>query len=162
MNAAAPALPDVAAPPTAQPAEVAPPQPNAPEKPPARDLCWGLSTGDRWFLGGSGSLATLLLAAHLAAMARWGAPPIEVTSLRPREWHYSVEINSATWVEWLQLPAIGESMARRIVEDREQRGPFRSIDDVARVRGIGPKTLARLRPFLRLDPDSSAANPESR
>lgn len=91
-----------------------------------------------------------------------GAPPIEVTSLRPREWHYSVEINSATWVEWLQLPAIGESMARRIVEDREQRGPFRSIDDVARVRGIGPKTLARLRPFLRLDPDSSAANPESR
>lgn len=93
-------------------------------------------------------------------MARWGAPAIEVTSLQPREWHYSVEINSATWVEWLQLPAIGEAMARRIVEDRQQRGPFGSIEDVARVRGIGPKTLARIRPFLRLDPEPIAANPD--
>jgi competence protein ComEA len=127
------------------------------EKSPVSAACWGLSTSDRWFLGGSGALAILLLAAHLAIMARWGAPSIEVTSLQPREWHYSVEINSATWVEWLQLPAIGESLARRIVDDRRERGPFRSIDDVARVRGIGTKTLNRLRPFLHLAPDSTAA-----
>jgi competence protein ComEA len=159
VNTAAPALTDVAVPPPAKPAEVAPPPPKAPAKSPVDGVCWGLSQGDRWFLGGCGGLAILMLAAHLALRDRWGAPTIEVASLRPREWHYSVEINSAIWVEWLQLPEIGEALARRIVDDRDERGPFRSVEDVSRVRGVGPKTLAKIRPFLRLDSDPVIANP---
>ena len=59
-----------------------------------------------------------------------------------------ININRATWPELTLLPEIGETLARRIVESRERDGPFRSHDDLGRVRGIGPKTLERLRPYL--------------
>jgi competence protein ComEA len=49
----------------------------------------------------------------------------------------------------MQLPEIGEALAKGIVESREQDGPFASHDDLDRVRGIGPKTLERIRPYLR-------------
>jgi len=55
------------------------------------------------------------------------------------------DINRATEAEWDELPGIGPAKARAIVEDRERNGPFRSIDDLARVKGIGPKLLERLR-----------------
>jgi competence protein ComEA len=52
------------------------------------------------------------------------------------------------WPEFVALPEIGELLAKRIVEYREKSGPFSSVDQLQRVRGIGPKTLERLRPFL--------------
>ena len=55
------------------------------------------------------------------------------------------DINRATEAEWDELPGIGPAKARAIVEDRERNGPFRSIDDLARVKGIGPKLLERIR-----------------
>lgn len=84
------------------------------------------------------------------------APPGPVT---PTNYVFTIDVNSATWVEWAQLPGIGETLARRIVADREEHGPFRSIDDVVRVRGIGQKTLARFRPHLRMAPPEDAAAP---
>ncbi len=45
---------------------------------------------------------------------------------------------------------IGETLARRIVEHRAQRGPFRSVDQLTDVKGIGPKTLRRVRGYLRV------------
>lgn len=57
------------------------------------------------------------------------------------------------------LPNIGPTLARRIVEARAD-GPFRSLDDVrARVRGIGPVTLARITPYLRIDERTAASVP---
>lgn len=159
MNAAVPAPPEVALSPSPPAGDSPTPTGSPAEHPAVHDVCWGLSGGDRWFLGAAGGLSLLLLAAHLALMARWGAPAVEIVSLQPRETHYSLDINAATWVEWLQLPGIGETMSRRIVEDREKRGPFRSIDDVGRVRGIGPKTLEQLRPYLRPVPAAIEPNP---
>ena len=50
------------------------------------------------------------------------------------------------------LPHLGPTLARRIAEARAD-GPFRSLDDVrARVRGIGPVTLARIAPHLQIAP----------
>lgn len=60
-----------------------------------------------------------------------------------------VDINDATWPEFAQLPDIGEALARRIVESREARGRFADHEDLTRVPGIGPKTLARMRPYLK-------------
>ncbi|MCH2212123.1 MAG: helix-hairpin-helix domain-containing protein [Fuerstiella sp.] len=76
----------------------------------------------------------------------------------PLPWHqgtsfqkfFRVDINSATWVEWIQLRGIGETMAHRIVADREFNGPFTSIEDLRRVDGIGPSTLDRIRPWLTI------------
>jgi competence protein ComEA len=53
-------------------------------------------------------------------------------------------------------------LARRIVADREQNGPFRSVDDLARVKGIGPKTLEHLRPWVRLAEESPPSEPAKR
>lgn len=60
----------------------------------------------------------------------------------------SININSAPKAELLRLPGIGESYAARIVEYRQKSGPFASIEDLLKVRGIGPKRLRRIRPFV--------------
>ena len=59
--------------------------------------------------------------------------------------------NTATPEALASLPQIGPTLARRIAEARAD-GPFRSPDDIrARVRGIGPATLARIEPYLRIE-----------
>jgi competence ComEA-like helix-hairpin-helix protein len=72
---------------------------------------------------------------------------------------YSVDINTASTAELLQLPRVGPALANRIVERRETVGPFASIDDLLAVPGIGEITLADLRPFLR--PISSVPTPKA-
>ena len=90
----------------------------------------------------------VLLGVHWMRLSRWGTAPIELSSQQPREYYYSLDINSASWVEWAQLEGLGETLARRIVADRDERGPFRDPADVGRVRGIGPKLLEKIKPFL--------------
>ena len=56
----------------------------------------------------------------------------------------ALNVNSATAVELERLPGIGPSLARRIVADREARGPFATVAALDRVPGIGPALVARL------------------
>jgi predicted flap endonuclease-1-like 5' DNA nuclease len=58
-----------------------------------------------------------------------------------------VELNTATQAELESLPGIGPVLARRIIEAR----PFRSVDDLDRVKGIGPKKLGEFRPLVRVE-----------
>lgn len=68
------------------------------------------------------------------------------------------------------LVGIGESRARAIVEHRRRQGPFGSVDELALVRGIGPKTVERNRSRLRVSatsgavarPEGTAAGPSAR
>ena len=55
-----------------------------------------------------------------------------------------IDLNRASAGQLTRLPGIGPKIARRIVDDRNQRGPFKSVDDLSRVKGIGKKTLQRL------------------
>ncbi len=55
-----------------------------------------------------------------------------------------IDINTASAVELTLLPGIGPRLADRIVEDRERNGPFRSLDDLQRVRGIGPMIVQHI------------------
>lgn len=57
----------------------------------------------------------------------------------------SVDLTTATAAELAELPRIGPALAERIVADRGRNGPFRTVDELARVKGIGPATVARLR-----------------
>lgn len=59
----------------------------------------------------------------------------------------SVELNSATLEELVALPGVGRKLAERIVAHR----PYASVDDLATVPGIGPKTLAKVRPLVRAE-----------
>jgi competence protein ComEA len=57
-----------------------------------------------------------------------------------------LDVNRASAEELEQLPGIGPQLAARIVEARRER-MFGSLEDLARVRGIGPATVERLRPY---------------
>jgi competence protein ComEA len=63
---------------------------------------------------------------------------------------YRIDINAASWPELTQLDGIGPSLAKRIVDDREENGPFASVNDLQRVSGIGPKTLEKNLHWLRV------------
>jgi len=68
-----------------------------------------------------------------------------------------LDVDRAGLDDWERLPGIGQALAARIVADREARGPFGTPDGLLRVRGIGPRTLERIRPFLRSVPADSAS-----
>jgi competence protein ComEA len=73
---------------------------------------------------------------------------IEIDRAEPLAAHYLVDINKAQWPEFAELPELGETLARRIVDSRAAAGPFGDHDDLLRVEGIGPRTLERLKPYL--------------
>ncbi|MFV0442026.1 MAG: ComEA family DNA-binding protein [Planctomycetaceae bacterium] len=109
---------------------------------------FGLTLSDQHFLWGTGGLIVLLSLIHWGLLSGWGQNEVEITRLPERQFDFRIDINHATWVEWMQLENIGELTARKIIADRETRGPFHSIDEVDRVPGIGPQTLAAIRPWL--------------
>lgn len=62
-----------------------------------------------------------------------------------------LNINTATAAELELLPGIGPALAGRILEDRAAAGPFRSVEDLDRVKGIGPRTMDRLRELITVE-----------
>ncbi len=61
-----------------------------------------------------------------------------------------IDVNTATAEELQSVPGIGETLAKRIVEFRQEHGPFEKVDDLLNVRGIGVTSLDKLRPFLTI------------
>jgi competence protein ComEA len=63
-----------------------------------------------------------------------------------------VNINTAT-VELLdKLPGIGPTTAQKIVDYREENGPFTHVDDLLKIPGIGPSTMDGLRGLVTVGP----------
>ena len=52
-----------------------------------------------------------------------------------------ININKASLEELIQLKRIGPKYAERIIEYREKEGPFKTPEDIVKVKGIGPKTF---------------------
>ena len=89
--------------------------------------------------------AALLISAGLRA--RVGDDPTPGRPVACR-----LDPNAATPAEWALLRGVGPVLAGRITEDRASRGPFRGPPDLLAVKGVGPKTLARLAPHLWFPP----------
>lgn len=68
----------------------------------------------------------------------------------PEETGSRIDINAASVEELQILPRIGPKMAARIVAFRTAHGPFRTLQDIMQVRGIGPATLEKLRPHVEV------------
>lgn len=59
-----------------------------------------------------------------------------------------VDINNSGFKDLQRLPRIGPRTARLIIDHRSRFGPFKSVDDLTAIKGIGPKTLQILRPHV--------------
>ncbi len=57
----------------------------------------------------------------------------------------AVDLNKADVAALTSLPGIGEAKAKAIVEYREKNGPFKSVQDLDKVKGIGPKMMEKLK-----------------
>ena len=68
----------------------------------------------------------------------------------------TVNINTATPEQLELLPGIGEARAKAVIAMRKQRGGFKSVDELAEVKGIGEVALERLRPFVRTEGKTTA------
>jgi competence protein ComEA len=120
--------------------------------------------GPNWLLrrADQAAVAVLVLAGLAATIGWWVSQGgwqgrlIEVERAEPRVARFQVDVNQADWPELAQLPGIGPVLAQRIIESRQTDGPFRTHDDLLRVRGIGPKTLEQIRPYLLPVPSPSS------
>jgi competence protein ComEA len=59
-----------------------------------------------------------------------------------------VNINTASASEFEALPGIGPKMANRIVEYRQKNGPFKKVEELMNVRGLGEKNFLKLKAQL--------------
>jgi competence protein ComEA len=83
-----------------------------------------------------------------------GAAPAEAAGEKPKSESAGpkepIDINRATEVQLTELPGIGETMAKRIVEFRDQHGPFQRAEDLMKVKGIGEKSFQKMKPYVKV------------
>ena len=103
----------------------------------------------RWDQAGVAALVAVAMGLWWGWQEGIGGRLVEFDRAEPRNVKFEIDLNRAEWPELSQLPGIGETLARRIVESRESNGPFLDHDELRRVRGIGEKKLEAVRPFLR-------------
>lgn len=92
---------------------------------------------------GAAIVLVLCAAAAPAVSSRAGH-----AAARPPEMR--IDVNSATRVELMIIPGIGDALASAILDHRAAHGPFRTIEDLDAVRGIGPRTIEDVRPFMTI------------
>jgi competence protein ComEA len=109
---------------------------------------WSLRRSDQGVAGVVLILALLLIGGHWWRQQLLKSRRIDVDRTQVMVAQFQIDINTADWPEFALLPSVGEVLAKRIVEDREARGPFRDWNDLRRVRGIGPKTFDQIKPYL--------------
>ena len=115
-------------------------------------------TADVWSRrpGAGAIVGVVALCCAAVAIALW-LRPVTVGDDSERLWRQfdpslvadmRVDLNSASVDELQVLPMIGPTLAQRIVTDRNALGPFAAVADLARVSGIGPRTIQRIRPHV--------------
>ncbi|QDU87511.1 ComE operon protein 1 [Pirellulimonas nuda] len=108
---------------------------------------------DQWVLASLTCLAIASMAWWWAARGGLRGDLVDIDHAGPLRYAFVVDVNTADWGELAQLPKVGPVLAKRIVATRDQHGPFRSAEDLQRVPGIGPRTLAGVRRYLAPLPD---------
>jgi competence protein ComEA len=70
----------------------------------------------------------------------------------------AVNINTAPASELQTLPGIGAKVAERIVEYRQKNGPFKKVEELMNVRGVGEKNFLKLKPHVSIAPAKADHN----
>ena len=111
--------------------------------------------GSRITVQSSGWWLILLVVA--VWIAGWQSRRLLSSGAKVPEVTYSVDINQATELDLLNLPDVGPSLVRTILQYREEHGAFESLEDFQRLPGVGPQTLQRLAPYLKF-PEASLSD----
>lgn len=91
-------------------------------------------------------IATSMLMLFTMPCYFWGCTDVDTQTRR--EAQYQVDINCDRWAEFANLPNIGEKTAKAIVKHGQEVGGFHSVEQLLEAKGVGTKTLAKIRPFL--------------
>lgn len=92
--------------------------------------------------------AVVLVAAGSLMAERGAAAPQAAAASAAKQ----IDINQANEQELAEIPGIGSAMAKRIADFRQENGPFRRVEDLLKVKGIGEKSLEKLRPHVKIAP----------
>lgn len=95
------------------------------------------------------------LPASAAAQAQQAAEEDQPSEAQPAESAAGgrrLDLNRASAAELVRLPGIGEVLAARIIEYRDEHGPFRRVADLAEVEGIGECKLAAVEELVYVQP----------
>jgi len=84
---------------------------------------------------------------------------LTVLLFAPMAWAGSVNLNTASAAELDALPGIGPSKASAIIAHRDANGPFKTVDALTDVAGIGPATLEGLRSEVMVGEPNTKAPP---
>jgi competence protein ComEA len=68
---------------------------------------------------------------------------------------HPINLNTATIAQLEQLPGIGASTAKSIIDFRERSGPFQRVEDLLAIKGISKSKLEKLRPYVTIVPAST-------
>ncbi len=109
----------------------------------------GLRRADQMALWGLVVAASVVIGLWCVHEEFFGGGTIDIDRAAPDPALFTLDINTAEQPELELLPGVGETLARRIIDSREQAGPFVDHEDLRRITGIGPLTLERMRPHLR-------------
>lgn len=84
----------------------------------------------------------------LALLAMFCAIVPNATANKKKSPARPVNINTASSEELQQVPGIGPATAQKILQMRKSYGPFKSVDDLLAIRGLGQKRLDKMRKYL--------------
>lgn len=102
------------------------------------------------------ALLCLLTSTAVHAQTSPTPAPAKPAAASPPAFNGVVNINTASADELALLPGVGPARAKAIVDYRTAQGPFKKVDDLAGVSGIGSRSLERLRPFIVTDGKTTA------
>jgi competence protein ComEA len=104
--------------------------------------------------------ATALVAANGATLAAQTKTP-PAAAAKPASTAV-VNINTASATEIATLPGVGAKMAARIIEYRQKNGPFKKVEELMNVRGIGEKNFLKLKPQLAVGQARADREPQAK
>ena len=101
---------------------------------------------------------TMLMLAMVMALAVAGATDVAAGAADADDGRAAgiepVDLNRAGVEQLVAVPGIGQVMAQRIIDFREEHGPFQRIEDLMKVKGIGEKSFQKLRRYFKVSAKS--------
>ena len=105
-------------------------------------------------------LSLVALAALLALPAQAQTRRTKTVDQAAAKPTVQVNLNTATVADLQELPGVGAKVAARIIEYRQKQGPFKRIEELMNVQGIGEKSFLKLRPQITVGGKTDTPPPQ--